>query len=74
MDQLLQWLPAIIAAGSAIWMVASMNANQAASAEKHISHKTRLDEHEGRIRAAENAITGLKVFDELQSRRKENDA
>lgn len=90
MDEVLKWLPALIAAGSCIWMVATLAANQRASAastavlqeslkerfsandKRHDSHESTHRDHDARLRAAENAITGLKVFDELQQRRKEN--
>lgn len=79
MDEILKWLPALIAAGSAVWMVAQIKANQLASErrhdasdKRHDSHDSTQRDHDQRLRAAENAITGLKVFDELQQRRKEN--
>lgn len=90
MDELLKWLPALIAAGTAVWTVATLTANQRATTastavlqkaieerftandKRHDSHDNVQRDHDARLRAAENAITGLKVFDELQQRRKEN--
>lgn len=89
-EEILRWLPAMIAAGAAVWTVATISANQkaskvsqdqlrmvilerfAASDKKHESHDAVHKDHDARLRAAENAITGLKVFDELQQRRKDN--
>lgn len=90
MDELLKWLPALIAAGTAVWTVATLTANQravgasmavlqkaieerfVANDRRHDSHEVVHKDHDARLRAAENAITGLKVFDELQQRRKDN--
>lgn len=90
MDELLKWLPALIAAGTGVWTVATLSAASRAAREatavmrkafeerfatsdkRHESHDSTHRDHDARLRAAENAITGLKVFDELQQRRKDN--
>lgn len=67
----LQWLPAITTVAGIIWLIASMKANVRESDKRHESHDRQLSDHETRIRGAESAIVGLKVFDELQQRRKD---
>lgn len=67
--EFLAWVPAIVVTAGVITSWATMRAAQRASDRRHDGHDKRLDEHESRIRSAENAITGLKVFDELQARR-----
>ena len=80
MDAILQWLPAIIAAATAVWTVATLSANHRAMADalaifreandkRHDSHEAIYRDHDTRLRAAEIAIVGLQVFDELQARR-----
>lgn len=68
-DMVVKWLPAVIAAGSAVWMVATMRAYQLVSDKRHDSHDRRLEEHDARLRMTEQGIVGLRVFDELQARR-----
>lgn len=59
MDELLKWLPALLAAGSAVIVVATLRASSKFSEWRHDKNEARIKEHDEQLAEHESKLAVL---------------